>query len=200
MADKRTRRAIEAPDPIANEALDSDIVRVSSDGHTVLVDLWYPKIRDIKAVEIGLVDVRSADNILIDFDFERNGWRIRMDHAYGSEIVEEKQEVAFIDAWNEDEDPATTVDLCDGCLAAFKTLPVGARDIEAGVFLRDGTTVDASVAGFRITSSDGSFVDKVSNDELAAIDYLRSRRRESDGHERATADADPDRPAPDATK
>jgi hypothetical protein len=29
-------------------------------------------------IRVGLLDVRAADDLIIDYDFERDGWRIRM--------------------------------------------------------------------------------------------------------------------------
>ncbi len=55
---------------------------------------------------ITLMHVRAADSIQIEFDADRNGWVIRMDKTKDmdgySDVVEEKQEVAFVPAWNED--------------------------------------------------------------------------------------------------
>jgi hypothetical protein len=47
--------------------------------------LWYPRLTDISRtseqptmIVLGLDDVRAADDMFIDYDFERNGYRIRM--------------------------------------------------------------------------------------------------------------------------
>lgn len=43
-------------------------------------ELEYPRIAGNKnAVQVGLMDVRAADGLLIVFDFERNGWSIMRD-------------------------------------------------------------------------------------------------------------------------
>lgn len=49
-----------------------------SDGKYVEIELWYPRIEDnIKSIQISLGDVRAADNIRIQYDFERDGWSIQ---------------------------------------------------------------------------------------------------------------------------
>jgi hypothetical protein len=72
------------------------------------VNLSYPDIsnRDENNlfVRIGLDHVRASDDIMIYFDGPRNGYVVLMDKTkdmgnYMDE-VEEKQEVAFIPAWN----------------------------------------------------------------------------------------------------
>ena len=75
------------------------------------IDLWYPGVKDPKRtadhpteVEVELVDVRAANAILIDYDFERDGYRIRMDSvlswAADDDVCDPKPvEVAFIPAW-----------------------------------------------------------------------------------------------------
>lgn len=75
-------------------------------GDTIKVDLKYPRGGERpKQICIELWDVRAADSLLIEFDFKRNGWVIRMDKTKETlgmmEVVEEKVEVAFIPAWNE---------------------------------------------------------------------------------------------------
>ena len=70
-------------------------------------ELWYPRNpgnRDV--VHVSLIDVRAADNLIISYDFERDGWRIGMDLTRDDDsgiiqVVKENQEVAFIPAWNE---------------------------------------------------------------------------------------------------
>ena len=72
------------------------------------VELWYPDLRGgptKESVRIELMHVRAADAITIRYDGGRDGWVIYMDKtregAYGSEVVVENEEVAFIPAWNE---------------------------------------------------------------------------------------------------
>ena len=71
------------------------------------VDLWYPRLTERTedqptVIRVGLVDVRAADDILIDFDFDRNGYRIRMETGRdpNGEETRETQlvEVAFVPA------------------------------------------------------------------------------------------------------
>lgn len=73
------------------------------------VDLWYPRNEDspIKRIRITLMDVRAANNLVIDYDFDRDGWRIQMPtvHQWTAEQVaageddDRLQEVAFVPAW-----------------------------------------------------------------------------------------------------
>ena len=43
-----------------------------------VIDLWYPRLdENVKEIEIGLMDVRAADGILVSYDFERDGWVIK---------------------------------------------------------------------------------------------------------------------------
>jgi hypothetical protein len=76
--------------------------------HTV--NLFYPRSTDIPrtedepvAVQVGLDDVRAADVMTIDYDFDRDGYRIRMPtvHEWEPDDVERDPklvEVAFVPA------------------------------------------------------------------------------------------------------
>ena len=82
-------------------------------GRTWHLDLWYPTVTDNPdAVTIGLMDVRAADQITVRYDFDRDGWAISMDRTRerdgsdGMEVAEPDVEVAFIPAWNEDDEGA----------------------------------------------------------------------------------------------
>lgn len=79
---------------------------ISEDGAIVHAELWYPRNPgSASAVQVGLVDVRAADDITIRYDFDRDGWVILQDRVvereWGMDVVEEAVEVAFIPAWNE---------------------------------------------------------------------------------------------------
>ena len=70
------------------------------------VDLWYPTADDPKEVEISLMAVRAANSIVVDYDFRRDGYRIRMSTIFEWEADDEVcdeglVEVAFIPAWVE---------------------------------------------------------------------------------------------------
>lgn len=76
--------------------------------HPIQVYLEYPRADGRpKSVHVHLVDVRAADALKIEFDFDRDGWSIRMDRTrdvgYSAELVRENEEVAFVPAWNEGE-------------------------------------------------------------------------------------------------
>jgi hypothetical protein len=74
-------------------------------GRRVCLDLWYPTVADNpNEVEIGLMDVRAADTILVRYDFERDGWSILQASTFewgkdGAKLDSDWQEVAFIEAW-----------------------------------------------------------------------------------------------------
>ena len=67
------------------------------------VDLWYPQVRDMKFIEISLIDVRANDGIRIHYDFDRDGWVIEQPTRLEWEVDEKPdphwKEVAFIQAW-----------------------------------------------------------------------------------------------------
>ena len=77
----------------------------------VRVDFWYPKqaIEDETYIplEIGLDDVRAADAIRVEYDYERDGYVIKQD--FGSderqdwERESDWRETAFVKAWPKDE-------------------------------------------------------------------------------------------------
>ena len=77
----------------------------SIDG-TIYVSIEYPRVEDSKAkrVNVGLMDVRAADDILIEYDFERDGYVIKQASKFvwpGDDGVcdPDWQEVAFVQAW-----------------------------------------------------------------------------------------------------
>ena len=71
----------------------------------IAVTLEYPRVEGHHdRVVIELEDVRSADNLEVSYDFERDGWVLRMDLAEDKgdrmDIIEERVEVGFLPAWN----------------------------------------------------------------------------------------------------
>lgn len=73
-------------------------------GDALHIDIWYPRTNPIKAIQIGLMDVRATDDIRIEYDFERDGWAIKQAHVFkwdANDEVRDPQwkEVAFIQAW-----------------------------------------------------------------------------------------------------
>lgn len=77
---------------------------------TFMVEIWYPKrepddegLEEIRYVQVGLMDVRAADDIKIHYDFERDGYVIEQASKFSwkiGEVVDDCwQEVAFIKAW-----------------------------------------------------------------------------------------------------
>lgn len=76
-------------------------------GDVFEVELWYPRDSEVKAVEVSLIDVRSADDIRISYDYDRNGWVIWQRAAFDwpdDDVVNNPgwQEVAFCKAWARD--------------------------------------------------------------------------------------------------
>jgi hypothetical protein len=76
------------------------------------VDLWYPRnpgprtADEPTSVRISLMDVRAADDLIIDYDFDRDGYRVRMATVHEWEPDETEfdpklVEVAFIPSWVE---------------------------------------------------------------------------------------------------
>lgn len=75
-------------------------------GDAMHIDIWYPRNKDnsIKAIQVGLMDVRAADDIRIEYDFERDGWVIKQAQVFEWDADDEIRdpqwkEVAFIEAW-----------------------------------------------------------------------------------------------------
>ncbi len=86
-------------------ARDGCCVNVCDDAD-VGVEIYYPDRDMSKAaiVEVDLMDVRAADSIRIQYDFDRDGWVIRQASTFewesGDEVCDpDWQEVAFIKAW-----------------------------------------------------------------------------------------------------
>jgi hypothetical protein len=69
----------------------------------ITVNLWYPRSSSIKAIEVGLMDVRASDGLRLEYDFERDGWIIKQQVSIptdgGGFNLGEWQEVAFIQSW-----------------------------------------------------------------------------------------------------
>jgi len=69
------------------------------------VDLAYPRSDgEAKCVQVGLMDVRAADDIRISYDFERDGWVIQQASKHGPWEADETPdegwtEVGFFKAW-----------------------------------------------------------------------------------------------------
>lgn len=80
-------------------------------GDHMSVELWYPNYSatdegqgKIRAIHVGLMHVRAADDIRIEYDFERDGWSIKQASIFewaGDDDVMDSdwQEVAFVKAW-----------------------------------------------------------------------------------------------------
>ena len=89
------------------QAIKNNKVNVEIWGNILMTEFSYPRVEKdkIQKIQIGLEDVRAADSIEVEFDFERDGYIIRMDKTKNfdsmAEVIKEKEEVAFIPAWNE---------------------------------------------------------------------------------------------------
>jgi hypothetical protein len=78
-------------------------------GDTLHIDLWYPRSDDfeVKQIQVGLIDVRAADDIRVSYDFDRNGWVIQQASDWELDDTERDQgwtEVAFVEAWSQRKD------------------------------------------------------------------------------------------------
>ena len=75
---------------------------------TIRVDLEYPRLEGhAKYIQVGLEDVRAADDLRIFYDFDRDGWVIEQASVWqwdpDDPIQDEDwQEVAFVRAWGRD--------------------------------------------------------------------------------------------------
>jgi len=81
------------------------ITFIKDDGDTFYVGLEYPRCEgNPKKVEVELLEVRAADGILIEYDFDRDGYSIKQAstfswHDEDTVMDPDWQEVAFIEAW-----------------------------------------------------------------------------------------------------
>lgn len=85
----------------------ADTIRVNLNRIIKTIELEYPRSEgNVNAIEIELMSVRAANSILVEFDFDRNGWKVSM--ATKNSWTEEEaaggcdpgyEEVAFINAW-----------------------------------------------------------------------------------------------------
>lgn len=79
--------------------------RQTAHGETVSIDIWYPRCDGAaKFIEVGLMDVRAADNIRVSYDFERDGWKIEQASIFqwpsDDPVCDEGwKEVSFVQAW-----------------------------------------------------------------------------------------------------
>ena len=77
---------------------------------TLCVELQYPRSDEAtaKRVQVGLTDIRAVDAILIEYDFDRDGWVVKQASVFEWEADDDVcdpgwQEVAFVQAWALDE-------------------------------------------------------------------------------------------------
>jgi hypothetical protein len=91
-------------------------VRVRDCAPVLSVELLYPRMeKKFTRVSVDLECVRAAMGITVDYDYERDGWRIVQTLTTGwrkviaqdtgmvlMEPVEEEREVAFVPAWHPD--------------------------------------------------------------------------------------------------
>lgn len=75
------------------------------------VEFWYPRTPGHPSIlQVGLMDVRAADDIRITYDFARDGWSIQQASIFewkaDDKVMDEDwQEVAFIQAWARERQP-----------------------------------------------------------------------------------------------
>lgn len=102
------------------KAYDGASVDVEADAGTrVHVEVCYPRLGATPEVTVGLMDVRAADDIRLHYDFERDGWVVSqqvsvyvedMGAGIGHPDGPLWREVAFIEAWSEQEQASTLAD------------------------------------------------------------------------------------------
>ena len=74
-------------------------------GRKVCVELMYPRSDgNANQIQIDLCDVRATDGLLIEYDFDRNGWSIKQASTFeweaNDEVIDDDwQEVAFVESW-----------------------------------------------------------------------------------------------------
>ena len=74
-------------------------------GDTLEVNICYPSSAGmIEKIEVGIMAVRAADSILIEYDLARDGYSIKQASKFSFATTDEAcdpdwQEVAFIQAW-----------------------------------------------------------------------------------------------------
>ena len=71
----------------------------------ISIELFYPRNNKVKKIRVALSDIRAADDILIEYDFGRDGWIIKQASIFRWDADDkicdpDWQEVAFIQAWN----------------------------------------------------------------------------------------------------
>jgi hypothetical protein len=77
----------------------------TEDEKVVHIEVNYPRNNKIDTIEIGMCEVRAADDIRIKYDFERDGWVILQSRSYHQidensyDYAEEWIESAFCPAW-----------------------------------------------------------------------------------------------------
>lgn len=81
------------------------------DGDRVTVGLWYPRSEGpsaIRTIQVGLTDVRAADDFEVTYDFDRDGYSIKrevkVEHDTWMEPTGTVIEIAFIPAWTVSEE------------------------------------------------------------------------------------------------
>ena len=87
----------------ATKTIESQYGRIIGD--RIEVNLFYPRQQgEPRTIQVGLYDVRAADDIQIEYDFERDGWSIKQASCFqwasDDNICDpDWQEVAFVQAF-----------------------------------------------------------------------------------------------------
>lgn len=80
-------------------------------GTSLEVNMWYPGVKGpgtISEVRVGIVDTRAADDIVVRYDFDRDGYVVLQERSVedgygGIDGTGEMVERAFVPAWLTDE-------------------------------------------------------------------------------------------------
>jgi hypothetical protein len=80
------------------------LVAAHNIGDTIHLDLWHPREEGAPSkLELGLVDDHPVDSLLVEYDFDRDGWSIRQASQFPGPVDDthglEWAEVAFVKAW-----------------------------------------------------------------------------------------------------
>jgi len=84
---------------------------IDSEFDVPIIELFYPRVEgNASIVEVGLSDVRAADSLRIEFDFDRDGYSIKQASIFEWDADDEVcdpdwQEVAFVPAWDRQRTP-----------------------------------------------------------------------------------------------
>jgi hypothetical protein len=57
-------------------------LRIEEDKNVLQTELKYPYNKEIDTIQIGISDIRAADDVRVRYDFERDGWVMEQPRQY----------------------------------------------------------------------------------------------------------------------